>query len=98
MYVFLAHPKAFGEKDWIVRGWFEIGGSSCIKETVPKGLVHYFAESGTKEWNGKEAYYCVPKKPFEKRVFKNEKCVSGERKLGVREVYLEQDTTVPLIP
>ncbi|MFG1411445.1 DUF1036 domain-containing protein [Xanthobacter sp. VTT E-85241] len=98
MSLFTAHPKEANSTEWIVQGWGTIKGSSCGDFVVPNGLVHYYAQTETKNWGGKDAYYCVTAKPFEKKVFKGEKCVSGEMRLGANEVYVEGTYNLNLVP
>lgn len=93
LWLFIASPIDEESGKWHVQGWFEAKPKKCGNVLVPKGLMHYFAQTETRQWKGKDGYYCMPQRAVDKIAFPKEKCIAGEQRLGAVETLLENDLT-----
>lgn len=61
VYLALSYLKAPGSKDWIVEGWKNINGNSCMDFDLPNsGWFYYYAEDDTDGfWGADDIKICV---------------------------------------
>lgn len=82
-----------------VKGWILIAAKSCVSFRVESALLHVFARTNSGFWSGKERFYCVPEKRFQKVAYPDEKCSRGETRVGTFAVEVPEGTkTIELKP
>jgi uncharacterized membrane protein len=88
--LFRRHLRA--DDKWQLDGWHPIEPGACAARKIPRGFFYISAngENG-RVWSGSDRYLCISKRPTERVVFENERCVIGETNRGFKELFNVND-------